>query len=320
MPLAVSGYQLLQYLERDLPRSLLKGGGPLEESVVLGQVVTLFVIGAIWLALVVIGWTVMASRRRRSGTAFSEWTRRLGEKEAQLDTKLTELAAHLDVHRQNLDHQVHAVGEGSDRLAGSVAHRLALLEAQAASFEEKLMARLHQLGDQVGAMARTSQQQRAAEHSSLERLMVELTDQQTDRWSSLQRLLSSLPEELTQVYAAAEGQGQAPHLAIEDGLRERLLHIEEMLAKVHAASMLSASELREVRVAASSGNASWFGELPAGGASDHAQGDTARLRSVVLNLSVLEQKLREQERDLRKRTKALEVQQQALGQVPRKAA
>lgn len=319
LPLSVAGYQLLQYLERDLPRSLLKGGGALDESVVLGQVTTLFFIAVVWLALVVVGWTVMASRRRRSGTAFADWTRRLGEKEAQLDTKLTELQSHLDVHRHNLDHQVQAVGEGSDRLAGSVAHRLALLDAQFGAFEEKLMARLHQLGDQVGTAARTTHQQRVAEHESLERLMVALTDQQTDRWASLQGLLRSLPQELSRAQEP-DGSAEASRQALEDGLRERLSHMEELLAKVHAASLLSASELREVRVAASSVNASWFGELPAG--SDAAHADTARLRSVVLNLSVLEQKLREQEREMRKRAKALDAQEQALGVVqnPRRAA
>ncbi len=315
LPLMGAGRNLLQYLNDDLPSVLLKGGSVgaigMAQMPTIAQAMDMLYLAMGWLAVVIVVWSFVVSRRRRSGTNFTEWTRRLSEKEALLDRQIESLIQHLDTHKVALDGQVAAVGASTDRLNGSVSHRLSLLDERVNALGEGVLAKFDSLGDQIGTLARSAQAQRSSEREVIQRTIDEASQIQAEQLAGLTGRLeqwiasateaASMPVS-TVVSSAAESEVLGEELK---ALTSRLAHLESMLKQVHIVAASTSADVRSVRDAAQAGNASWFGELPVQGALTPSATEASRLRSVVLNLSVLQETLREQNRELRKRLQGL---------------
>jgi hypothetical protein len=279
---------------------------------------------------VILVWSFLLARRPQGHLVDEGGAQRLAENESLLYRQLRALGDQLELHRAAFTHQVPL---GSDPLAGSVVHRLSLMEARVGALDESLSHRLREMGDQVGQLVRGGQQRSSEDRRLIEKALIDLGERMLGRVQSLDDTLGFLHttsaeqastsalqhEKVQQQLHRLIDQSRAPApvavdqhdssdalaLSISE-LGQRLGHVEDMLDKLRTVTVSTSAEVRDVRLAAQSGNSSWFGDLQAGAAGASVD-EAARLRDVVLNLSHLQENLRFERRELRKRLQGLQA-------------
>jgi uncharacterized protein (DUF952 family) len=168
-----------------------------------------------------------------------------------------------------------------------------LIEKALIDLGERMLGRVQSLDDTLGFLHTTS-----AEQASTSALQHEKVQQQLHRLIDQSR--APAPVAVDQ-----HDSSDALALSISE-LGQRLGHVEDMLDKLRTVTVSTSAEVRDVRLAAQSGNSSWFGDLQAGAAGASVD-EAARLRDVVLNLSHLQENLRFERRELRKRLQGLQA-------------
>jgi uncharacterized protein (DUF952 family) len=334
VPLMIACDNLLQYLNHDLPELLLKGmrlgGIKVNDAPHVVDAGQLLMLSGLWLAAVILVWSFLLARRPQGHLVDEGGAQRLAENESLLYRQLRALGDQLELHRAAFTHQVPL---GSDPLAGSVVHRLSLMEARVGALDESLSHRLREMGDQVGQLVRGGQQRSSEDRRLIEKALIDLGERMLGRVQSLDDTLGFLHttsaeqastsalqhEKVQQQLHRLIDQSRAPApvavdqhdssdalaLSISE-LGQRLGHVEDMLDKLRTVTVSTSAEVRDVRLAAQSGNSSWFGDLQAGAAGASVD-EAARLRDVVLNLSHLQENLRFERRELRKRLQGLQA-------------